>query len=50
MLKRDLTALFGVRSINDLEKPFIYLCLYSGGIPAHQTYARDLSTTIYQGT
>jgi hypothetical protein len=34
MLKRDLTALFGVRNINDLEKLFIYLCLHSGGILA----------------
>ncbi|MGB7920361.1 MAG: hypothetical protein WCF40_09905 [Desulfobacterales bacterium] len=49
MLKRDLTALFGVRNINDLEKLFIYLCLHSGGILAHQACARDLSTTIYQG-
>ena len=45
VLKRDMTALFGVRNINDLEKLFIYLCLHSGGILAHQACARDLGTT-----
>lgn len=32
MLKRDMTALYGVRRIIDLEKIFIYLCLHEGGI------------------
>jgi len=45
VLKRDMTALFGVRNINELEKLFIYLCLHSGGILAHQTCARALGTT-----
>lgn len=45
VLKRDLTALFGVRNINDLEKLFIYLCLHTGGILAHQSCAKDLGTT-----
>ena len=45
VLKRDMTALFGVRNVNDLEKLFIYLCLHSGGILAHQACARDLGTT-----
>lgn len=45
VLKRDMTALFGVRNINDLEKLFIYLCLHSGGILAHQACARNLGTT-----
>jgi len=45
VLKRDMTALFGVRNINELEKLFIYLCLHSGGILAHQACARDLGTT-----
>ena len=45
VLKRDMTALFGVRNINELEKLFIYLCLHSGGILAHQTCAKDLDTT-----
>lgn len=45
VLKKDMTALFGVRNINDLEKLFIYLCLHSGGILAHQSCARDLGST-----
>ena len=45
VLKRDMTALFGVRNINELEKLFIYLCLHSGGILAHQSCAKDLGTT-----
>ncbi len=46
VLKRDMTALFGLRNIDDLEKLFIYLCLHSGGILAHQSCARDMGTTI----
>ena len=45
VLKRDMTALFGVRNINELEKLFIYLCLHSGGILAHQTCAKSLGTS-----
>ncbi len=45
VLKRDMTALFGVRNINELEKLFIYLCLHSGGILAHQACAKDLGTS-----
>ena len=45
VLKRDMTALFGVRNVNDLEKLFIYLCLHSGGILAHNTCARALETS-----
>jgi uncharacterized protein len=45
VLKRDMTALFGVRNINDIEKLFIYLCLHSGGILAHRTCAKDLETS-----
>jgi uncharacterized protein len=32
VLKRDMTALFGVRRILELEKMFLYLCLHDGGI------------------
>ena len=45
VLKRDMAALFGVRNINELEKLFIYLCLHSGGILAHQSCAKDLGTS-----
>lgn len=45
VLKRDMTALFGVRNINELERLFIYLCLNSGTILAHQACAKALETT-----
>jgi len=45
VLKRDMTALFGVRNISDLEKLFIYLCLNSGSIVAHKTCADALGTS-----
>ncbi len=45
VLKRDMTALFGVRNINELERLFIYLCLHSGGILAHTAVARALETS-----
>ena len=32
VLKRDMTALFGVRRILDLEQVFLYLCLHDGGL------------------
>lgn len=32
VLKRDMTALFGVRRILDLEHTFLYLCMHEGGV------------------
>jgi uncharacterized protein len=32
VLKRDMTALFGVRRVLDLEHTFIYLCMHDGGL------------------
>jgi len=32
VLKRDATALFGVRRVLDLEHTFLYLCLHDGGL------------------
>jgi len=32
VLKRDMTALFGVRRVLELEQTFLYLCLHDGGI------------------
>lgn len=32
VLKRDMTALYGVRHVLDLEKVFLYLCLHDGSI------------------
>lgn len=45
VLKRDMTALFGIRNVNELEKLFIYLCIHSGGIVAHKTCSDALGTT-----
>jgi hypothetical protein len=32
VLKRDMTSLFGVRRILELEQVFLYLCLHDGGL------------------
>lgn len=32
VLKRDMTALFGVRRLLDLEHTFLYLCMHDGGL------------------
>ncbi len=32
VLKRDMTALFGVRRVVELEHTFLYLCLHDGGM------------------
>ena len=32
VLKRDMTALFGVRRVVELEQTFLYLCLHGGGL------------------
>lgn len=45
VLKRDMTALFGIRNVSDLEKLFIYICLKSGGILAVQTCAKELGVS-----
>ena len=42
VLKRDMTALFGVRHILELEQVFLYLCLHGGGILDMQTLCSDL--------
>jgi predicted AAA+ superfamily ATPase len=42
VLKRDMTAFFRVRNVEDLERLFIYICLNSGGILAVQTCAAAL--------
>jgi len=42
VLKRDMTSLFGVRHILELEQVFLYLCLHGGGILDMQTLCGDL--------
>lgn len=32
VLKRDMTALYGVRRVLELEQTFLYLCLHDGGL------------------
>lgn len=45
VLKRDMTALFGIRNVNELEKLFIYLCLHTGDILSVKNCASSLGTT-----
>lgn len=42
VLKRDMTALFGVRHVLELEQVFLYLCLHGGGMLDMQALCRDL--------
>ncbi len=42
VLKRDMTALFGVRRILELEQMFIYLCMHDGGMQDTQTISKEL--------
>jgi predicted AAA+ superfamily ATPase len=42
VLKRDMTALFGVRRVLELEQTFIYLCMHDGGIQDLQTLSKNL--------
>ncbi|HEY7805000.1 MAG TPA: ATP-binding protein [Orrella sp.] len=42
VLKRDMTALFGVRRILDLEHTFLYLCMHDGGILDMADLCRNL--------
>lgn len=45
VLKRDMTTLFGIRNVGDLEKLFIYICLHSGDIFGVQTCATALGVS-----
>lgn len=45
VLKRDMTALFGIRNVADLERLFIYICIHSGGILAIKTVADALGVS-----
>ncbi|MDE3056102.1 MAG: ATP-binding protein [Verrucomicrobiota bacterium] len=42
ILKRDMTALFGVRRILELEQLFIYLCMHDGGMQDTTTISKEL--------
>lgn len=45
VLKRDMTAIFGVRRVLELEQTFIYLCMHDGGIQGLQTLSSNLGIT-----
>ena len=45
VLKRDMTAIFGVRSILELEQTFIYLCMHQGGIQDLTGISKNLGVT-----
>lgn len=42
VLKRDMTALFGVRRVLELEQMFIFLCMHDGGLQDTITMAKEL--------
>lgn len=42
VLKRDMTALYGVRRVLELEQTFLYLCLHDGGLLDVQELCRSL--------
>lgn len=42
VLKRDMTALFGVRRVLELEQVFLYLCLHDGGLLDIQKLCENL--------
>jgi len=45
VLKRDMTALFGIRRVLELEQTFIYICMHDGGIQDLQTLSSNLGIT-----
>lgn len=42
VLRRDMTALFGVRRILELEQMFIFFCMHDGGMQDTKTISKDL--------
>lgn len=42
VLKRDMTALYGVRRVLDVERIFLYLCYHDGGILDIQSLTQSL--------
>lgn len=42
VLKRDMTALFGVRRIVELEQMFIFLCMHDGGLQDPALISKEL--------
>lgn len=42
VLKRDMTALFGIRNVLELERTFLYLCMHDGGLLDMPKLCNDL--------
>ncbi len=45
VLKRDMTALFGVRRVLELEQMFIFLCMHQAGLQDIQTISKELGVS-----
>lgn len=45
ILKRDMTALFGVRRVLELERTFLYLCMHDGGLLDMNSLSRSLAVS-----
>lgn len=45
VLKRDLTVLFGIRNVAELEKIFLYLCIHSSGIIAVDAISKEIKVS-----
>lgn len=45
VLKRDLTALFGVRHVIELERTFLYLCMHNGGVVDFSALSSNLDVS-----
>jgi uncharacterized protein len=45
VLKRDMTAIFGVRRVIELEQTFIFLCMHDGGLQDLSTLSKNLGVT-----
>ncbi|WP_428564636.1 MAG: ATP-binding protein [Solidesulfovibrio sp. DCME] len=45
VLKRDMTAMFGVRRVVELEHTFLYLCMHDGGLLDMTNLCANLSVT-----
>ncbi|WP_018132936.1 ATP-binding protein [Effusibacillus pohliae] len=42
VLKRDMTVLYNIRNVDDLEKIFLYLCFHSGSIISQDAIASEI--------
>ncbi len=45
VLKRDMTAAFGIRNVTEMERLFIYFCLHSGGIVDKKMLSKEIGVS-----